>query len=224
MTYFTKEFIKFFKELEKNNEREWFHANKKRYEEHAKKPFESFVALMIDRMQAIDPTIVITPKDAIFRIHRDVRFSKDKSPYKVQVSGIISKGGRKDMSTPGIYLQLNHKEFGIYSGAYMPDKNQLQGIREAIASDPKQFKKLISAKAFTNKFGSIQGEKNKRIPKEFKEIMETEPLIANKQFYYMKSLPAETILDPKLPKIVLDYYKASIPVSNFLSEAMNNDR
>ncbi len=222
MAYFTKEFLKFFKELEKNNQREWFHANKKRYEEHVKKPFEEFVAVMIDKMQAIDSRIMITPKDAIFRIHRDVRFSKDKSPYKVQVSGIISKGGRKDMSTPGIYLQLDHKEFGIYSGAYMPDKNQLQGIREAIASDPKGFKKLISAKAFVNKFGTIQGEQNKRIPKEFKEIAEEQPLIANKQFYYMAALPANTALDDKLVKTVLDYYKASIPVSRFLSEAMSS--
>lgn len=220
MQYFTKDFLKFFKELEKNNDREWFKKHKKRYEEQVKKPFEKFVEVMIDKMQAVDPRIVITPKDAIFRIYRDVRFSKDKSPYKVQVSGIISKDGRKDMSTPGIYLQLNHKEFAIYSGAYMPDKNQLQGIREAIASDPKGFKKLINAKSFVNKFGTIQGEQNKRIPKEFKEIAEEQPLIANKQFYYCANLKADTALDEKVVKIVMDHYKASIPVSSFLSEAM----
>ncbi len=220
MQYFTKEFIKFFKDLEKNNDREWFHANKKRYEEHVKTPFFDFIEVMIDKMQAIDATIVITPKDAIFRIHRDVRFSKDKSPYKVQVSAIISKGGRKDMSTPGIYIQANHKEFGIYSGAYKPDKNQLQGIREAIASDLSGFKKLTKAKSFINKFGAIQGEQNKRIPKEFQEALEEQPLIANKQFYYVANLSNEVILDPKLPKIVMDHYKAALPMSNFLSEAM----
>ncbi len=220
MSHFTKEFQTFFKELEKNNNREWFHANKKRYEAYVKKPFEEFIALMIDKLQAFDPAIVITPKDAIFRIHRDVRFSKDKSPYKVQVSAIISKGGRKDMSTPGIYLELNHEKFGIYSGAYMPDKHQLQGIREAIASDTKTFKKLIKAKAFVNKFGNIQGEKNKRIPKEFQEAAEIEPLIANKQFYYVANLDADTIFDPKLPKIITDHYKAAKPLSDFLSEAM----
>lgn len=221
MVYFTKEFLRFFKDLEKNNNREWFHANKKHYEEFVKIPFEKFVAHMIDKMQAIDPTIVITPKDAIFRIHRDIRFSADKSPYKNHVSAIISKGGRKDMSTPGIYIQANAKEFGIFSGAYSPDKNQIQAIREAIASDLKGFKKLISAKAFVNKFGEIQGEKNKRIPKEFAEIMEQQPLIANKQFYFMASLKGDIVLDPKLPGIVLDHYKASLPVSEFLSSAMN---
>ena len=222
MTYFTKDFLKFFKDLEKNNDREWFHANKKNYEEKVKKPFEHFVAIMIDKMQAIDANIVITPKDAIFRIHRDVRFSKDKSPYKLHVSAIISKGGRKDMSSPGIYLQLNHKEFGIYSGAYMPDKNQLQGIREAIASDLSGFKKLINAAPFVKKFGTVQGEQNKRIPSEFKEIVKEQPLIANKQFYYNANLPAETALDPKLPKIVMDHYKASLPLSRFIAEAIGS--
>jgi len=222
MIYFDKACLAFFKELEKNNQREWFHANKKRYETDVKKPFERFIEVMIDKMQVIDPNIIITPKDAIFRIHRDVRFSKDKSPYKLHVSAAIAKGGRKDMASPGIYLELNHKHFGIYSGVYRPDKNQLQGIREGIASDPKTFKKLISAKSFVNKFGTIQGEKNKRIPKEFQEFLEAQPLIANKQFYYMASLPAATILDPKLTKIVIDHYKAALPVSNFLSEAMDN--
>lgn len=220
MSHFTKAFLSFFKDLEKNNNREWFHANKKRYEADVKKPFEAFVALMIDKLQVLDPRIVITPKDAIFRIHRDIRFSKDKTPYKVQVSAIISKGGRKDMSTPGIYLEMSHKGLGIYSGAYMPDKNQLQGIREAIASDPKAFKKLINAKSFVNKFGGIQGEKNKRIPKEFQEVLAVEPLIANKQFYYHAAHETTILLDAKLPKVVLDHFKAAKPVSNFLSEAM----
>jgi uncharacterized protein (TIGR02453 family) len=222
MEYFSKAFLKFLADLDKNNNREWFHENKKRYEQDVKKPFEKFIGIMIDKMQAVDATIVITPKDAIFRIHRDVRFSKDKSPYKNHVSAIISKGGRKDMTTPGLYIQVSAKEFGIYSGAYMPDKNQLQGIREAIASDLSGFKKLINAKAFVSKFGTIQGEKNKRIPKEFQEEAELQPLIANKQFYYMANLKAETVLDPKLPKILMDHYQAGLPLSRFLSEAMRS--
>ncbi|MFT5165369.1 MAG: hypothetical protein ACI8P3_000594 [Saprospiraceae bacterium] len=220
MEYFNKAFLRFLKNLDENNNREWFHANKKSYEEDVKIPFENFIGLMIDNMQAIDPTIVITPKDAIFRIHRDVRFSKDKSPYKNHVSAIISKGGRKDMSTPGLYLQVSAKEFGIYSGAYMPDKNQLQGIREAIASDLSGFEKLINAKAFISKFGRIQGEKNKRIPKEFQEVAEQQALIANKQFYYIANLKADTVLETKLPKILMDHYQAALPLSKFLSEAM----
>jgi len=97
MSYFTKDFIKFLKGLNKNNEREWFHANKKDYVTHVKDPFKAFVQLIIDKMQKVDPTVVITPKDAIFRINRDIRFSKDKTPYKTNVSAAISAGGRKDL-------------------------------------------------------------------------------------------------------------------------------
>ena len=109
MTYFTKEFNSFFADLAKNNKTEWFHANKKRYEEFVKVPFEEFVAEMISRMQKEDPEINILPKEAIFRINRDLRFSKDKKPYKEWVSAVISKFGKKDKSYPGIYFHIGTK-------------------------------------------------------------------------------------------------------------------
>ena len=98
MAYFTKDFTKFLKDLEKNNNREWFNENKKRYEESVKEPFYNFIDEMIMRINAIDNNVAIQPKDAIFRIYKDVRFSKDKLPYKTQVSAVISPGGRKDMT------------------------------------------------------------------------------------------------------------------------------
>ena len=220
MSYFSKEFIKFFKELSKNNEREWFHANKKRYETHVKNPFKEFVTLMIDEVQKVDPSVVIAPKDAIFRINRDIRFSKDKTPYKTNVSAAISAGGKKDHSRPGIYFEMGHKNFGIYSGCYMPDKNQLERIRYAMAEEPKQFAIIISSKKFKSMWGEIQGDKNKRIPKEFHEALEIQPLIANKQFYVMAKFDVDKILDPKLPKLIMDYYKSAKPMGDFFMEAI----
>ena len=82
MAWFEKEFIAFFLELEVNNHKEWFHENKKRYEQYVKEPFYNFVAEMIKRINKDDPSIAIEPKEAIFRINRDIRFSKDKQPYK----------------------------------------------------------------------------------------------------------------------------------------------
>ncbi|KAB2842673.1 MAG: TIGR02453 family protein, partial [Melioribacteraceae bacterium] len=82
MSHFSKELIKFLKDLSKNNNREWFTENKKRYENFVKEPFFNFIDELITRMNMDDPSIAIEPKDAIFRIHRDVRFSNDKSPYK----------------------------------------------------------------------------------------------------------------------------------------------
>lgn len=222
MPHFNKDFLKFFKELEKNNEREWFHANKKRYEENVKKPFSDFVALMLDKMQVIDGRIVLLPKDAIFRINRDIRFSKDKSPYKNHVSAILSPGGRKNMHAPGIYLQLNHKSAEVYSGQYRLDAKQLQKVRTHIAANLKTFEKLIRQKKFVEKFGEIQGEKNKRLPKEFQELAEKQPLIANKAFYFMAQFKPTVILEKDFPKLLMDHYKAARPLSTFFEEALKD--
>ena len=219
MAYFTDEFLKFLRDLEKNNNRDWFNANKSRYVEHVKEPFEAFVQKLIDEMQKLDPSVLITPKDAVFRIYRDTRFSKDKTPYKTHVSAIVSQGGRKNRSSPGVYVQFSGDDVRIYSGAYELDKKALQNVREGIASNLDKFNKLINDRKFKNKFGEIQGEKNKRIPKEFQEVAKEQPLIANKQFYYFAKFDPEFILDPKLPKKIIDYYKVAQPLGKFFWEA-----
>ena len=105
MHFFEQDFIDFFKELQQNNHRDWFHSQKKRYENSVKQPFLIFVQEIINQMQDMDQAITMEAKEAMFRINRDIRFSKDKSPYKTHMAAIISAGGKKDMTTPGMYLQ-----------------------------------------------------------------------------------------------------------------------
>ena len=224
MAYFTKDYLNFLSNLAANNDREWFNANKKTYEEHVKKPFEVFIADLIDRTAAIDPSMLTTPKESIFRIYRDVRFSKDKSPYKTQMSAIVTKGGRKGMHNPGIYIQLSHEDARAYSGMYRPDKKQLTAIRDAIAAHPDTFQKLIDDKTFKKVFGEIRGEKNKRIPSEYNEAAEKQPLIYHKEYYYFKSWPADQILKDSFLDEVVDTYMASRPLGQFFSEAISGER
>ena len=134
MKYFTKKFTQFFIDLAPNNNKEWFDVNRKRYEIDVKKPFEIFISDLLERAKEVDTTIMISYKEAIFRINKDVRFSKDKEPYKLNRSAIISSVGTKDKSIPGLYLEITPEEVGIYGGLYMPDKNQLHRVREEIAS------------------------------------------------------------------------------------------
>ena len=219
MAFFTKDYIDFLQELTKNNDREWFNANKKRYEKSVKEPFAAFVQTMIDRVQEKDANVVITPKDAIFRIYRDTRFSKDKTPYKTHMSAIISAGGRKHMIKPGIYIQFGAEDARIYSGAYQLDKNQLQAVREAIASDLEGFEKLLKAKAFKEKFGEIYGDEHKRLPKEFQEAAEKQPLLYKKSFYFFAKFEPEMILKDNLADMLMEYYTAGQPLGRFLAEA-----
>ena len=220
MIFFEKNTLTFFKNLRKNNNREWFNGNKDKYVAHVKEPFERFVGHMIGEMHRINPKVAIQPKDAIFRIYRDTRFSKDKTPYKEHTSAVISQGGRKDMTTPGLYIQMNDLDFRMYSGMYSPDKQQLQKIREAIARDPKGFKKLYSRKTFKDSFGEIRGEKNKRLPKEFVDAAEVEPLIFNKGFYFFAKLDPKVVLDKNLPKTIMKHWKIAQPLNDFFQDAI----
>lgn len=220
MAFFTSAYLTFFKELAQNNNREWFQANKKTYEKEVKAPFKTFVQELIDRAGEVEPDIVTDPKDAIFRINRDIRFSNDKSPYKIFNSAIISADGKKEKGRPGgFYIELSADHLRIYQGAYMLDKEPLQFLREQIAEHADEFSKLIGDKRFVETYGEIRGEKHKRLPKELKEAAEKQPLIFNKQFYYFTDMPPETILQEDLVDVIMARYKIGLPVAKFLARA-----
>ena len=221
MAYFSKDLIKFLKELKKNNERDWFNANKKRYLSSVKEPFEVFIGELIEAMSPHFESLAITPKEAIFRIYRDVRFSKNKAPYKVQVSALVNPGGRKAMTMPGIYLEITPDHFRVYSGMYMLDSKQLKNLRFHITHNLEEFSALISDKKFLEVFGEVRGEKNKIIQKEFKEDGEIQPLLYNKQFYYFTEWPPEVILEDKLIEKVVAAFLVAQPLSEFLYEGIH---
>lgn len=216
MKYFKKEFMQFFKELEDNNYKEWFHSNKKRYEEFVRTPMINLVTDLVEELKKIDPAINVEPKKCLGRINRDIRFSKDKTPYNIRFFAHITKGEKTD-PLPVIAFRFGGKDAGIMGGFYKSNKDRVKSIRDRIKSDPETFKELYSAKPFTEKFGSIQGEANKRIPPEYKALFEQEPLIANKEFYYVKDLKPTIILKDDLLPMIVDYWKAAKPLNDFLS-------
>lgn len=220
MSYFDVGFVKFLKELAKNNSTEWFNENRKTYEKEVKIPFHHFVEEMIKRIKKHEPEINIKPADAIMRINKDIRFSKDKIPYNTYVAANISLFGKKDKSYPGFYFQLSPDQIMIYGGAYMVETPTLQVLRSAIAQNTKRFAAAYSDKDFKQKFGTIQGEQHKRVPPEFQDIFNKEPLIANKQFYYQASVKADMITKPELADVLMEYYKAGKKVNDFLREAL----
>lgn len=215
-TYFTKEYLSFFKALARNNNKEWFDANKKDYQTHVKKAFESFVGHMIEKMKKKYGLGDLKAADCIFRINRDVRFSKDKSPYKLQMSALITKGGKKNMSGTGLYFEIGPEFLTIYSGMYMPEKSQLEKIRKKIATQTKAFEKIINAKAFVQFFEEPKGERSKILPPELKEPAKSCPYIYNKQFYVQHAIMAEKILEPGLDNYLLEAFAAAEAFNEFL--------
>ncbi len=223
MSYFTQDYLDFFKELAANNNKDWFHANKSRYELSVKEPFRSFVQDLIDRAATIDKRFEADAKQAIFRIHRDVRFGKDKTPYKMNSSALIAPGGRKEgMGIPGMYLEAGPEHFRFYSGLYQPEKDVLQNVREYILKHSDELNILVSDADFVNRFGEIRGEKNKILPKEFKAAAENQSLLFNKQFYFFSSMAPEIILRYDIVDLVMEYFEASEPMREFLTKAIGN--
>lgn len=218
--YFNQPFIDFFKDLSKHNSTEWFRENKSRYEQHVKFPFEKFMDDLLAEVKKMDASIHQTPKEAILRINRDIRFSNDKSPYKLYVAAIISAAGKQVKEAPGWYVQFGADKVAVYGGAYMIDKENLRKVRSEIAADTKGFRKLIKDKKFVELFGEIQGEKNKVIPPEFKSVLADEPLIANKSFYYSAEFSYKEITSPDLLKTILKYLKAGKAINDFLIMSM----
>lgn len=219
MAYFDKDFNQFYKDLAANNNRDWFHENKKRYEKSVKEPFKAFVEDMIGRMKEDDPEIDMQSKDAIFRINRDIRFSKDKTPYKTMSSAMISRGGKKNKSYPGIYFEMGPGNVAIYGGCYMLDKEPLSNLRHAIANDLKGFQKALDHKPFKEKFDGLHGDVNKRIDKDLVEAAEKQPLIYNKGFYYYAKFdPSVVVTDENLAETFMNYYQASAPIRDFLTK------
>ncbi|RUA11887.1 MAG: hypothetical protein DSY82_02565, partial [Flavobacteriia bacterium] len=222
MKYFSKDYLAFFKELAANNHKEWFDLNRKRYETVVREPFKIFISDLINEVSKLDEEVQIEAKDAIFRINRDIRFSKDKTPYKINNSAIISKMGRKDKSYPGLYIELSPEHLAIFGGIYMADTQQIQKIRLHILKYPDQFRKIITNKDFVNKYGEIRGTKNKRIPKEFRLAAEEQALIMNKQWYYQAFLSPKIITGNDLMEKILEYHIQALPFQKFLINALQN--
>ncbi|MCW5921351.1 MAG: DUF2461 domain-containing protein [Saprospiraceae bacterium] len=219
------DFLQFLYDLSQNNNRDWFEKNKKRYEATVKKPFEATVAAIIERVLPFEPGYgPIVPKDCIFRIYRDTRFSKDKSPYKTNVAASFNPKGIKStadaMSYPGYYMHIEFGALWLGGGAYFLDKEPLRKVRTAIMQAPETFRTLILEKNFVEKYGNIRGERNKVLPPEFKEAAKSEPLLANKQFYFMAELAPEHALQSDFPDFVADYFKAGKALNDFFRTAI----
>ena len=215
---FSPEFHQFFIDLAPNNNKDWFDSNRSRYEKFVKDPFKLFVQQLINAFAEVDPKFKeVEPKDCIFRINRDIRFSKDKTPYKIQMSAVISPGGRKSRALDGVYIELTPEHVRVYGGIYEVDRDDLMRIRLGIADNLKEFRGLIGDTLFIETFGELRGDKNKVLPKELKGIAADEPFLFNKQWYFFTEFEPEVILEDKLVDRVVDVYKTARPIENFFN-------
>ena len=215
-----KETFEFLKKLEKNNNRDWFQAHKKEFEM-AKADLTDFTAYLIGEISKFDPQISqVLPQECVFRIYHDVRFSKDKSPYKTNLGAYISPGGRKSMQ-PGYYFHVQPGQSFIAGGKHIPDGPETLKLRNAIAKNTAEFLKIVEKKSFREKFGKMGGDKLVKAPKGFDPDHKAIEYLKLKEFMAFTDLKDDKFLiSAEFPKYLVKVMKEMYPLVAFLRRAL----
>ncbi|MEM7486370.1 MAG: DUF2461 domain-containing protein [Bacteroidota bacterium] len=211
----------FFKELAKNNHKGWFHTNKKRYENDVKVPFLNLLNAILPTLKQWERKIDEDAKKALFRINRDIRFSKDKSPYHTIMKAGFSSGGKKS-ELPGFYLGIDAENIHLGGGLFMIGTPELKKLRYNIAENPEALLSIVQQPDFIQNFGKLKGDKAKRLDKELMVAAEKTNLVFNKQFYAMAEFPLATFYDSEsLVEEILNHFKIIRPLNAYLNRALD---
>ena len=213
--------VEFLKELGENNNKPWFDANRTRYEKMKVEWLET-VASLIKEVASFDKDIEdLEPKNCVFRINRDVRFAKDKSPYKTNISAYLSKGGKKSLYG-GYYIQISPSESFLAGGMWMPEPAQLQAIRQEIDYHSDTFKKIIENKTFVKLFGELENQKLSSVPKGFEKDNPNAELLKFKSFVAIHKLEEKDFLDKNFVKNTVEMIRELKPFNDFLNKAIES--
>jgi uncharacterized protein (TIGR02453 family) len=214
---FSPKAITFLRQLEKNNSRDWFQPRKDQFEELLRQPMLELAGLVGEQLRTFAVDHVIPANKAVHRIYRDVRFSKDKSPYKTNISAMFPRRGLSKLAGGAYYFSLSADEFGIFGGIYMPEPTDLKVIREEIDKNPAGFRKIVENPKMIKITGPLRGDKLARLPKGFDEDHPAIDLLRNKQFYYYTSLPAKAATEVGLDKVLIKQFKVMAPAVDYLN-------
>ena len=214
--------LKFLKDLKKNNNKPWFDAHRKEYES-AKSDFMTFVQTVIDKHSKSDPTIKsISAKDCMFRINRDVRFSKDKSPYKTNMGAYINRGGKKSLFG-GYYFHCEPGQAFVGGGLWMPMPPELNKVRQEVDYNFDAFKKIITSKKFKSVYKDLSRDPEyvlTRVPKGYDADNPAAEYLKMKSFVALNSLNDADLTSKDLLKKTTVAFEALQPLIEFINESI----
>jgi uncharacterized protein (TIGR02453 family) len=214
--------------LQRNNDRQWFDKNKHIYESELREPLAALVEEMDVRFAAFAPEIIGDPKRSLFRIHRDVRFSKDKSPYKTNVACWFfhrDAGRGVGASTPhggaGFYFHMEAKRASIGAGIWMPPRPTLQKIRDVIAENHRGLTRVLTEPAFKKQFGTLDEENMlMRMPRGYADSHPASALLRHQSFTVGRELSGRELHGAKLPDLLARDYARMLPFVRWLNGAL----
>jgi len=220
---FTRRTFTFLSDLEKNNRRDWFQANKTRYEEDALGPFLEFIRAMQPRLEKISPHILASDKKvggAMMRLNRDVRFSKDKRPYSPRLGARFLHAKGKKGGTPGYFIRIERTGCTLGTGIWRPDTKFVASIRDHIVKDPKAWKSAKGIKAFRDAFGELGGDSLKRPPRGYDADHLFVEDLKRKDFVAFREWKTTPVTKADFPAAVAKAYASSNKFMAFLCDAL----
>jgi uncharacterized protein (TIGR02453 family) len=221
---FSPDLFLFLQELIDNNNRQWFETNKERYITDVREPMSQFIVMMQESLHRISKHIHVDPRPtggSMFRIYRDTRFSKDKTPYKTQAACHFRHGNRTDAHGLGFYMHVGPNGNTVGGGVWRPPTAVANMIRTRIAEHPDQWRQTIGGKAFNEYFpDGIQGEQLKRVPRDFDPDHPLADTLRRKDFFLGSKLTDEQVISSGLIKRVSEIYTAMAPMMAFIAAAL----
>jgi len=216
MSKIEKSSLKFLKDIQKNNNREWFHAHKDTFTV-ANNNMKSFMNSIEEELNKFD----VIEKKKLFRIYRDVRFSKDKTPYNSHFSMSFGREGAHRRG--GYYFRIKPGESMIGGGFYNPESKDIKLIRSHIAQDAKPLRKILASKKFKDTFGELRGDSVKTAPKGYAKDHPNIDLLKFKSMYVFKEFKDSEVVAPGFIKEVVNTYKAIQPYFAYMTEILTHD-
>lgn len=217
--------VQFLQELKNNNQKPWFDENRSRYET-AKKDFQQFIQAIIIQFSQVDSTLAaLQPKDCIFRINRDIRFSKDKTPYKTNFGASINRGGKKSVFS-GYYFHLEPGgESFVGGGLWMPLAPDLKKVRQEIDYSFEEFSKIIRHKTFTTQYGElVKGEYSlTTVPKGYEKDNPAIEYLKLKSYVVLNQLNDKELTSKDLLKKTTNAFAALQPLVSFINRALEHE-
>ena len=218
----SKEALQFLEDLIANNNTEWMHANKKRYDNY-KKDYHSFIASILAAMKPLDPSLEpLEVKNCTFRINRDIRFSKDKSPYKTNM-GVWMSQDKNRKNAPGYYIHFEKGNCFIAGGVWCPEPSELKQIRKEIEFFHDDLEAVLSDKKFTSEFSGLDksdGNMLKKAPKDFDPTHPAIELLKLKSFTASHKINEKDFTDKDFSKKIAKQLIALKPMNDFLRRAL----
>ena len=222
--YITPDLFDFLRDLKANNDRDWFEENRWRYEEHVKEPLLDFIADFGPLLSTISPHYLAIPKiqgGSLFRIYRDMRFSKNKKPYKTHAGVHFRHRGGKDVHAPGYYLHLEPDNVFVALGIWRPPVTPvLTQIRNRIVDHPEEWEQVASDSAFAEQF-ELSGDTLTRMPRGFSDDDPHAEDLKRKDFIGVCELPAEELMTPDVVPKLHQIWSQGSPLMAFISRALD---